>query len=391
MSNTAIEPVESKTIRPTREQAMDIMKPVPSLPPLSDADMQRARVLSRTLIRRDDQLDDIVVFGNDAQSALAQISKDMLRGVRATTLDDVIQLSDGVLVEINALNLGDLAPAARRYLLILRESAAAIQHRVERFFTRFDLVNSRLDRVEAEIFAKETASTQRYYADSEMGRAAVDVILEARIKLAAIKLFLNGDYGYVELDRRREAVAQESAAADREHRAADFLLISAAERYARYLERLEMKAASLEQLILSAYQTTVTLRMMQDNESIIRQKLSDIHMEVLPQWRHLITIAYQAYLQHGTAKFVQQIAESERDLRMRVADRIEGAAVEIATLKSRQTFDLEAMAYYNDKLIHSLEILKTASIEAKKSRDVAEESINRLIEDLTTRLTSTSM
>jgi hypothetical protein len=58
-------------------------------------------------------------------------------------------------------------------------------------------------------------------------------------------------------------------------------------------------------VILSAYQTSVAVRMMGDNELIIRQKLSDIRTELLPQWRTLIAIAYQAYQQQGIATFVE--------------------------------------------------------------------------------------
>lgn len=383
------DPIKSYVIYPSGRRDKDMTGP--SLPPLPPADMQKARELSRALVRSEDQLDDIVTFGSDAQAALAQISKQMLHGVRAATVDDVIALSDGVLVQINSLDLDDLAPAARRYLLILRESAAAIRHRIKKFFASYELVNARLDRVEAEIFSKETAATQRYYADAELGQAAIDIIHDARLKLAAIKLFLGGDYGYVELERRNAVVAQEKAAAAQENRSVDFVTMITAERYARYIERLEMKATSLEALILSAYQSTVSIRMMQDNEVAIQQKLSNIRTEVLPQWRLLISLAYQAYQQRGIAAFVHRINTAQNRLQEQVGDQLPQLAGEIAWLKTQETVDLQTMAAYNEKLIRSLEILKTASLEAKKSRDLAEASVNQLIKDLSDGVASTML
>jgi len=92
--------------------------------------MRRARELAKTLVRKEDRMDDIVVFGSDAQAAVSQITKDMMAGVRVGTLDEVIQLSDGVLAQIQTLDIGDLSPAARRILFVLRESTADIERRI---------------------------------------------------------------------------------------------------------------------------------------------------------------------------------------------------------------------------------------------------------------------
>ena len=370
---------------------MQEIKKSPALPPLSDYAMARASELAKTLMRSEDHLDDIVIFGSDAQTAMAKITKDMLSGVRVGMLDEVIQLSDGVLGQIHTLDIGDLSPASRRILVVFHETVALIKRRIENFFRRYELVNSRLDRQEADIFAKETASTERYYKDAQLARSAFGVLLDAQINLAAIKIYLEGDYGYAELQRRQQATAEEGASARRDNRSLDYAIIDAGDRYAKYIERLEGKAAALQQVILSAYQTSITIRMMSDNENIIRQKLSDIRTELLPQWRTLIAIAYQAYQQQGIAVFVQQLTQSEAELRRQVADQLEQTAQGVAGLMTRPLFDYEAMRYSNEKLEKSLDILKTASIEAKSIRDKAEDEMQALIKQLGEAVADTSV
>jgi uncharacterized protein YaaN involved in tellurite resistance len=168
------------------------------------------------------------------------------------------------------------------------------------------------------------------------------------------------------------------------------MILASADRYAKYIERLEGKATSLQQVILSAYQTSITLRMMGDNENVIRQKLSDIRTDLLPQWRTLIAIAYQAYQQQGIAQFVEDLATAESDLRYKVADRIKLTSQGVAHLMTRPVLDVESMRYYNDKLVQSLDILKTASMEAKKIRDTAELEMRGLIGNLGDEVSSTS-
>jgi len=58
---------------------------------------------------------------------------------------------------------------------------------------------------------------------------------------------------------------------------------------------------------------------------------------------------------------------------------------------TRPLFDYEAMRYSNEKLVKSLDILKTASFEAKKIRDTAEKEMQVLINQLGEAVADTSV
>jgi uncharacterized protein YaaN involved in tellurite resistance len=371
----------SRAMVTAEDYALSMRRP-PALPPLSEAERARARELGASLTPTDDRLGDIVQFGSDVQTALAEISKGMLAGVRVKALDEVLQLSDGVLGQVRQLDLGELSPVARRTLLWLRESAGAIRQRVARFFRSYELVSRQLDRQEAEIFRKEAEAAQRFHGSAELERATHRVLLDARIGVAAIEGFLAGEHGWAELERRQQDLREEQAAAARQNRSVDFAAITSAERYAKYVERVEMKRASLQQLVLSAYQAEITLRMLQDNENVIRQKLSDIRTDLLPQWRARIAIAYNAYLQQGIAEFVKGLDRAESQLRMQTANQIEKAATSVADLLTRPAVDPAAIKYHQDKLIGALETLKAASIEARRIRAAAEATTQRSLDEL---------
>lgn len=333
-------------------------------------------------MRDEDQLDDIVTFGSDAQATVARISKDILSSVRLGTLNEVIQLSDSVLAEVHSLDLGDLLPAARPVLRLFHETKAAIERRIRNFFAKYQLVNSHLDRHEADIFAKEAAASERFHRDKALAKATRDTMLDAQIKAAAIKIFLDGNDGYAETQRRLQAMAGEKEAAQAEHRSMDMLILAAADQHGKYIERLEEKALSLTRLIYSAYQMNVTIRMMGNNENIIRQKLSDIRTDLLPQWRALIAIAYQACQQQGITQIIESLSVEEANLRRQAGDQMEHTAKHMATMMRNSGIDVDAMRYYSDKLTKSLDILKTASFEASKIRDTAETEIHKLISEM---------
>jgi uncharacterized protein YaaN involved in tellurite resistance len=271
------------------------------------------------------------------------------------------------------------------------ETAAAIKNRIKNFFKKYELVITRLDRQEADIFAKETASTERYYRNVELARLTYKTMLDARIKGRAIEIFLEGERGYAEPQRRQLALAQEREAARTEDRNLDYAIVTAADRYGKYIERLEGKKTALQRVILSAYQTSIAVSMMGANENIIRQKLSDIRTELLPQWRIMFALAYQSYQQVGIAKFVEELEDAESELRDKTGNQIEHSAKETARLMTQTVVDVESMRKYNEKLVSSLEILKTASIESKKIRDAAEKEMQKYTNELGDAVASTSV
>jgi uncharacterized protein YaaN involved in tellurite resistance len=382
-------PAASTAIVTADQYALSVRKP-PALPPLALTELARAQALSTSLVPSEDHLGDIIKFGSEVQAALADISKRMLAGVRGKTLDEVLQLSDGVLGQVRQLNLDELSPMARRTRFLLKESAAAIKQRIARFFKGFELVSRQLDRQEAEIFRKEAEAAQRYHALAELERATRQLMLDARVSAAAIDLFLSSNSGAAELDRRQQRVAAELAAAQSETRSVDFVIVTAAERYAKYLERVEMKRTSLQQAVLAAYQSEITIRMLQDNENIIRQRLSDVRTDLLPQWRTRITLAYNAYVQQGIAQFVKGLQSAEAELRVKTGDQLVQTANSVAELMTRQVFDPAAMQYHQDRLIAALETLKLASTEARRLRDTAEDSMKRSIDELGAAVAATA-
>ena len=382
-------PAASTAIVTADQYALSVHKP-PALPPLAPTEMARAVALSTSLAPSEDHLGDIIKFGSEVQTALADISKRMLVGVRTKTLDEVLQLSDSVLGQVRQLDLDELSPIARRTRFLLKESAAAIKQRIARFFRGFELVSRQLDRQEAEIFRKEAEAAQRYHGLAELERATRKIMLDARVAAAAVELFLNSESGMAELARRQQRVAAEMAAAQSETRSVDFVVVTAAERYGKYLERVEMKRTSLQQAILAAYQSEIAIRMLQDNENIIRQRLSDVRTDLLPQWRTRITLAYNAYVQQGIAQFVKGLERAEAELRMKTGDQLVQTANSVAELMTRQVFDPVAMKYHQDRLIAALETLKLASTEARRLRDTAEDAMKRSIDELGAAVATTA-
>ncbi len=391
MEHIASSKPDDSTAIVTVQQYSREVQSAPALPPLSNVNQARAAELAKNLVRSDDELDDIVTFGNDAQAAIARISKDMLRGVRVGAIDEVIQLSDSVLAEVHTLDVGDLVPVARPFLKLFHETKAAIERRIREFFRKYELVNTHLDRQEADIFAKEAASTERFHRDKALARATLDALLDAQIKATAIKMFLDSEEGCAETQRRIQAANEANQAAQREHRSTDFLVVATADQHGKYIERLKEKAFSLTRLMYSAYQMNITLRMMGENENIIRQKLSDIRTDLLPQWRALIAVAYQACQQQGIAQIVEKLGAEEARLRRQAGDQVENAARAMAVVMKSSGIDVNGMKYYGDKLLNSLEILKAASVEASKIRDTAESEIQRLISDMDQAVSATAL
>ncbi len=375
---------ETTAVVATASQYEKAVKRV-KLPKLTAEDMASARQIAAGLVPNERTVNDIVTLGAKSRTGLAAVARRMLDGVTVGDLEKATNLSNETLTTIEELDVVDLNPKAKNVL----ETARAIARRVKRFFERYQQINSRLDKIAAQILSERTSHTETYHNLAELYKQNQQFMLDLRIALAAGGIYRD-ETGMPELDRLQIAADEEVALARKEERTPDQLIVQKAADYKSYIERVEMAEAALQQALVSAFQTGIAIRMMMDNENVIRQELYDIEVNILPEWRKLIALAWTAYQQHGIAGMVGKLEDAESELRRKVADQLGQAADEIAAMKKRQIFDEEAMAEFNQKLVTALETLHEASIEAKKIREAAEESGNALMADLSEAVARTA-
>ena len=365
-----------------------VAKPI-TFEPLNPTDEARALAEAKTLLPTDGRFTKVVAIGAKERRGLSAVIDSLNDEITVGDLEKASGLSTQVLGYIDTLNIDDLSPEARNKFLMLKETVEDIVNRVKAFFERYQTLKRKLDMIQKEI---EDMQAERVNYSNRLDALYLEnrrLMLELRVDIAAGKFYLR-DYGYPAQQELQAKVEAETAAAKAEGRMIDRDLVQQLQDLNGYLQRVETTVANMQGAITSAYQTGEAIRMMQSNELFIAQKLSDIVETVLPEWKKLLFLSYEAYRAHGAAAFAQQIDAKSAALRRATAEKLGEAAAETAAMMKTQSFDPDSLKYFNDKLVQALTVIQEASIEQRKIHAAAEESGQRLMVELAEAVAETS-
>lgn len=357
--------------------------------PLNPMDEARAREEAKTLIPADSRFTRVVAIGAKERRGLSTVIDSLNNEITVGDLEKASGLSTQVLGYIDTLNIDDLSPEARNKFLMIKETLEDIANRVKAFFERYQTLKQKLDRIQSEI---EGMQAERVNYSNRLDALYIEnrrLMLELRVAIAAGKYYLR-DYGYPQQKELQAKVEAETAAAKAEARMIDRDLVQQLQDINGYLQRVETTINNMQGAITSAYQTGEAIRMMQGNELFIAQKLSDVVETVLPEWKKLLFLAYEAYRAHGAAAFAEQVDAKSAALRRATADKLGEVADETAALMRTQSFDPDSLKYFNDKLVEALKVIQEASVEQRKIHAAAEESGQRLMVELADAVAETS-
>lgn len=357
--------------------------------PLNPMDEARAREEAKTLIPADSRFTRVVAIGAKERRGLSTVIDSLNNEITVGDLEKASGLSTQVLGYIDTLNIDDLSPEARNKFLMIKETLEDIANRVKAFFERYQTLKQKLDRIQSEI---EGMQAERVNYSNRLDALYIEnrrLMLELRVAIAAGKYYLR-DYGYPQQKELQAKVEAETAAAKAEGRMIDRDLVQQLQDINGYLQRVETTINNMQGAITSAYQTGEAIRMMQGNELFIAQKLSDVVETVLPEWKKLLFLAYEAYRAHGAAAFAEQVDAKSAALRRATADKLGEVADETAALMRTQSFDPDSLKYFNDKLVEALKVIQEASVEQRKIHAAAEESGQRLMVELADAVAETS-
>lgn len=376
----------------TAEEATQVAKKV-QLPRLNAEQLKLAQATASKLVVTSKKGTDIVLnpavydevalkIAEAARGELSNISRGILGNANMKDLEQANMITVEAEDVMGSLKVEDLNPQAQAKLGFLKESLYDIVNRVKAFFNRYQTVNSKIDSIIMKADGLRAKHTVLHQQLLQMGFTTWKLFMDLRVSFAAVKIFLDSEYGYELRDALNKLASDEIDLAKLETRDADQVIIRNASEYQGYIERVEMYGTTLSGAIVDTYQKGVAIAMLRDNELIIKQGLKDLADSVIPGWRDMLALGWAAYQAHGAVEFINKIKALDVAIRDRKAEMIGMAATEVAALKKATTYDPASMERLNQALTSALTLIKQASAEGVKIRENAENINARLVAEL---------
>ncbi len=160
--------------------------------------------------------------------------------------------------------------------------------------------------------------------------------------------------------------------------------------YENMCERFEKKINDLELSRMIALQTAPQIRLIQNSDTVMVDKIQSTLVNTIPLWKNQMAIAIG--IQHSTeaAEAQRQVSNMTNELLKKNAAALKMATIETAKEAERGIVDMETLKNTNESLISTLDEVMRIQTEGREKRRQAEIELQGMENQLKDRLLSMS-
>ncbi|WP_242826823.1 toxic anion resistance protein [Butyrivibrio sp. NC3005] len=155
-------------------------------------------------------------------------------------------------------------------------------------------------------------------------------------------------------------------------------------------DRFEKKIYDLELTRTIAMQTGPQIRLVQNSDTIMAEKIQSTIVNTIPLWKNQMVIAIGVEHSTQAAKAEREVNDMTNELLKKNADRLKVATIETAKESERGIVDIETLRHTNEQLISTIDEVLTIQRDGKERRRVAEQELNQIESQLKDKLIEAS-
>ena len=150
--------------------------------------------------------------------------------------------------------------------------------------------------------------------------------------------------------------------------------------------RFEKKLHDLELTRMVSMQMAPQIRLVQNNDSMMAEKIQSTLVNTIPLWKSQMVIALGVAHSQQAAKAQREVTDMTNELLKRNAENLKMATVETAKESERGIVDLETLKQTNAALITTLDEVLKIQEDGKTKRRAAEQELGRMENELKQKL-----
>lgn len=309
----------------------------------------------------------ILQYGAGAQKKMADFSDAALENVRTQDLGEVGDLIVEVVGELKGFD----AEENKGIFGFFRKQA----NKLETMKLRYDKAEVNVEKISGALqqhqvrLLKDSAVLDKMYEQNlTYFKELTMYILAGKEKLQTVR---EGKL------RELEAVARRTGLAEDVQRARDL---------AEKCDRFEKKIHDLELTRAISIQTAPQIRMIQNNNNVMVEKIQTTLVNTIPLWKNQMVLALGISHSTEAAKAQRQVTDVTNALLKQNAEKLHMASVETAKEAERGIVDIEVLKKTNAELIQTLDDVMKIQAEGRAKRQVAEAEMAKMEDDLKQKL-----
>ena len=309
----------------------------------------------------------ILQYGAGTQKKMADFSDTALANVRTQDLGEVGELITGVVGELKGFD----AEEEKGLFGFFRKQA----NKLETMKTRYAKAEANVEKISDALqqhqvrLMKDSAVLDKMYEQNlAYFKELTMYILAGKQKLEQVRS--------TKL-RQLEETAQRTGLAEDAQAARDL---------SEKCLRFEKKIHDLELTRAISIQTAPQIRMIQNNDTVMVEKIQTTLVNTIPLWKNQMVLALGIAHSTEAAQAQRQVTDITNALLKQNAEKLHMASVETAKEAERGIVDIETLKKTNAELIQTLDDVMKIQAEGRAKRQAAEIEMAKMENDLKTKL-----
>ena len=309
----------------------------------------------------------ILQYGAGTQKKMADFSDTALANVRAQDLGEVGDLIVSVVGELKGFD----AEEEKGFLSFFKKQTGKLELMKARYDKAEVSVNKICDALtqhQVRLLKDSAVLDQMYQQNLAYFKELTMYIMAGRQKLEEVR---NGKLAQMEETARQTGLAED---------------VQAAKDLADKCERFEKKIYDLELTRAISIQTAPQIRMIQNNDNVMVEKIQTTLVNTIPLWKNQMVISLGIAHSTEAAKAQRQVNDVTNALLQANAKKLHIASVETAKEAERGIVDIETLKKTNAELIQTLDDVMKIQSDGRTQRLNAEAEMAKMENDLKMKL-----
>ena len=313
----------------------------------------------------------VMHYGSNAQKNISEFSGAALGTVRTKDLGQVGDMLGDLVVELKGLNF---EPEQKKGLMGLfkksTQSIAELKASYDKAEVNVDKIVESLEKHEITLMKDISMMDKMYEKNQEYLKELTMYILAGKLKIEQLR--------NVELPKYQEKARETGLPEDAQ----------AANDFSNMIGRFEKKIHDLELTRTISIQMSPQIRMIQNNDSLMAEKIRSSIMNTIPLWKSQMVLALSQYHSDQAMKAQREVTNVTNELLMKNAEALHQGSVNIAKEAERGIVDIETLKKTNLELIQTLDEVRQIQDEGRAKRMQAEQELAQIEGELKAKLLS---
>ncbi len=346
----------------------DIPTPQVAQPVFTEEEQQMIDEFAKKIDVTDTNL--VFQYGASTQQKIANFSDTALANVQTQDLGEVGEMMASLITELRNFNADGEEKKGGLFGLFRKGT-----DKLAMMKARYDTAEVNVTKIQTELENHQVTLLKDIATLDQLYDMNLTYFKELSMYIAAGKQRL-AEVRATDLQALRDKAAESGLAEDAQ----------AANDLAAKCDRFEKKIYDLELTRNIAIQMGPQIRLIQNNNQTMAEKIQSTINNTVPLWKSQMVIALGLHHAQSAMQAERAVNDLTNDLLRKNAEKLHTASVEVAREAERGIVDIETLTQTNQELINTMDEVLAIQNEGREKRRAAEQELSRIEAELRQKL-----